>query len=96
MVSSSFLLPFKKSAALINPHLYLNLYQTLFAPETTEGALRTVEEFYTKLLVLPSLVCIPSAPLASTVLNYYGDSNLVLLGSSRTMNLCSNLTMKKN
>lgn len=39
---------------------------------------------------------VASTPLSSVILNYYGDPNLTLLGASRTMNLCSNLILKRN
>lgn len=39
---------------------------------------------------------VASTPLSSMILNYYGDPNLTLLGASRTMNLCSNLILKRN
>lgn len=54
------------------------------------------QNFYTRLVQPAGSVKIADMSLSSTVLNYYGDQNLVLLGASKTMNLCSNLVLKKN
>lgn len=97
MVSSTFLLPFKAKSNNTAFYHYLTTYKLFFSIERGNGGVaQSIAEFYSRLTLPLTFARVTSAPIVSTVLSYYGDSNLALLGASRTMNLCSNLTLKKN
>lgn len=58
--------------------------------------LKTVSGLMSKLVFLFSGVKVVEAVIASSILNYYGDSSSSLLLSSKTMSLCSSLYAHKN
>jgi NADH dehydrogenase/NADH:ubiquinone oxidoreductase subunit G len=90
-----FPLPLTYYSDASNQNSYLIIYGmcSLSIRSTTACA---ASALFTRVLFTAGLGKIFRAPLVSSILNYYGDTTSILILASKTMNLCSNLYLKRN
>ena len=87
----------KLQSCCLRSHYYLILYSNYVA----SNMIRKVSSLHRIIPSDKSLLLFNQFPLlfdfsSSLVVNYYGDTSSILIRVSRTMNLCSNLYVKKN
>lgn len=105
LLSSSFLTPWttafdatiEPNTSLLNSksYYYICSYKSFFIVKNSLIGGAAIYNFYDRLVSSLSAKGV-NGIVASSVLTYYGDPNLILLSASKTMNMCSNLALKKN